>query len=38
MDMSNDGHEFEHTPGVADEQRNLACCKPWGHKQSDMTE
>ena len=24
--------------GVADGQRSLACCSPWGHKESDMTE
>ena len=30
--------EFEQTPGDGEEQGNLACCSPWGHKQSDMTE
>ena len=25
-------------PGVADGQGSLACCSPWGHKESDMTE
>ena len=33
-----DGREFEWTPGVGDEQRGLACCDSWGHKESDMTE
>ena len=33
-----DGHEFEQTPGVGDGQGNLACCSPWGHKESDTTE
>ena len=33
-----DGHEFEWTPGVGDEQGGLACCDSWGHKESDMTE
>ena len=33
-----DGHEFEQSPGVGDEQRSLACCRPWGHKESDTTE
>ena len=33
-----DGHEFEQAPGVGDGQRSLACCSPWGHKESDMTE
>ena len=33
-----DGHEFEHAPGVGDGQGNLACCSPWGHKESDMTD
>ena len=32
-----DGHEFEQTPGVGDGQGNLACCSPWGHKESDLT-
>ena len=31
------GHEFEQTPGDSGGQRNLACCSPWGHKESDMT-
>ena len=33
-----DGHEFEQALGVGDGQESLACCGPWGHKQSDMTE
>ena len=33
-----DGHEFESTPGVGDGQGGLACCSPWGHKESDTTE
>ena len=33
-----DGHEFEQAPGVGDGQGSLACCSPWGHKESDMTE
>ena len=33
-----DGHEFEQAPGVGDGQGSLACCSPWGHKDSDMTE
>ena len=32
------GHEFGWTPGVDDGQRGLACCGPWGHKESDTTE
>ena len=32
-----DGHEFEQAPGVGDGQGNLACCSPWGHKESDTT-
>ena len=32
------GHESEGTPGVGDGQGGLACCCPWGHKESDMTE
>ena len=33
-----DGHEFEQTPGVGDGQGSLACCSPWGRKESDTTE
>ena len=33
-----DGHEFEQALGVGDWQGSLACCSPWGHKESDMTE
>ena len=32
------GHEFEWTPGVGDGQGGLACCSPWGCKESDTTE
>ena len=32
------GHEFEQALGVCDGQRSLACCSPWGHQLSDMTE
>ena len=31
-------HEFEQAPGVGDGQGSLACCSPWGCKESDMTE
>ena len=33
-----DGHKFEQASGVGDEQGSLACCSPWRHKESDMTE
>ena len=32
------GHEFEQALGVGDGQGSLACCSPWGRKESDMTE
>ena len=32
------GHEFEKALGVSDEEGSLACCSPWGHMESDMTE
>ena len=32
------GHEFEQTPGDSEGQGSLACCSPWGHKVSDLTE
>ena len=31
-------HESESTPGVGDGQGGLACCSPWGLKESDTTE
>ena len=31
-------HEFEQAPGVGDEQGSLACCSPWGHRESETTE
>ena len=31
------GHEFKWTPGVGDGQGGLACCSPWGRKESDTT-
>ena len=33
-----DRHEFEQAPGDGDGQGSLACCSPWGHKESDTTE
>ena len=33
-----DGCEFEQGMGVGDGQGSLACCNPWGSKQSDTTE
>ena len=33
-----DVHEFEQALGVGDRQRSLACCSPWGCKESDTTE
>ena len=32
------GHEFERVLGVSDGQGSLACCSPWGCKESDTTE
>ena len=32
------GHEFEQTLGDSEGQRSLACCSPWGHKESDTTD
>ena len=31
-------HEFEQTLGDGEGQGSLACCSPWGHKESDTTE
>ena len=33
-----DGHEFEQALGVGDGQGSLACCHPWGLKESDTIE
>ena len=32
------GHEFEQAPGAGEGQGSLACCSPWGRKESDTTE
>ena len=32
------GHEYEQALGDGKGQESLACCSPWGHKESDMTE
>ena len=32
------GRKFEETLGVSDRQGGLACCSPWGSKESDTTE
>ena len=29
------GHEFEQAPGDGEGQGSLACCSPWGRKESD---
>ena len=33
-----DGREIEQALEVGDGQGGLACCSPWGHKESDTTE
>ena len=32
------GHDFEQVLGDGKGQESLACCSPWGHKESDTTE
>ena len=32
------GHEFEQAPEDGEGQGSLACCSPWGHKDSDTIE
>ena len=32
------GHEFEQVPGDGEGQGSLACCSPWGCKESDTAE
>ena len=36
--LQHDGHEFEQALGVGEGQGGLACCSPWGRKESDTTE
>ena len=31
------GHEFAQTQGDSEGQGSLACCSPWGLKESDTT-
>ena len=33
-----DEHESEQASGVGNGQGGLACCSPWGHRESDITE
>ena len=32
------GHSFDQTLGDGEGQGSLACCSPWGCKESDMSE
>ena len=32
------GYEFEQTPRDGEGPGSLVCCRPWGHKESDMSE
>ena len=32
------GYKLKQVVGVGDGQGSLACCSPWGHKESDMIE
>ena len=36
--ITNDEHEFYQALGVGVGQGSLACCSPWGHKESDTTD
>ena len=38
MASSTHGYEFEQTLGDSEGQGSQACCRPWGHKESDSTE
>ena len=31
------GHEFEQDPRDGEGQESLACCRPWGCKELDIT-
>ena len=30
--------EFEHASGIGDGQGRVACCSPWGRRESDESE
>ena len=32
------GHEIGQATGDGEGQESLACCSPWGHKESNTTE
>ena len=32
------GHELVQIPGDGEGQEGVACCSPWGHKESDTTQ
>ena len=32
------GHKFEQALGVGDGQGSLACCSPWGHSQTRLSD
>ena len=32
-----DGHEFEQAPGDGEGEESLACCTPWGHNQTQLS-
>ena len=36
--ITDNGHEFEQASGDREGQGSLACCSPWGHKESDTTD
>ena len=38
LDGITNSMEFEQAPGVGDGQGSLACCGPWGRKESDTIE
>jgi len=37
-DISDSVDSFEQAPGDGEGQWSLACCSPWGRKESDVTE
>ena len=36
--LGSNEHESEQALGIGDGQGSLACCSPWGYKESDTTE
>ena len=36
--ITDNGHDFDQTPGDNEGQGSLVFCNPWGHKEADVTQ